>query len=84
MHTRLVAGIIAAFAVSSAVVSAEQQRQHFEVPAKGCCQGRRIGEPAREAFAQSRSKRSETPRRMRLCHGGAAKAGVSDVWHADF
>ena len=34
MHTRLVAGIIAAFAVSSAVVSAEQQRQHFEVPAK--------------------------------------------------
>jgi hypothetical protein len=34
MHTRLVAGIIAAFAVSSAVVSAEQQRQHFEVPPK--------------------------------------------------
>src|SRR4249919_3825779 len=34
MHTRLVAGIIAAFAVSSAVVSAEQQRQHFEVPGK--------------------------------------------------
>src|SRR6266568_4498961 len=34
MHTRLVAGIIVAFAVSSAVFSAEQQRQHFEVPAK--------------------------------------------------
>ena len=34
MHTRLVAGIIAAFAVSSAVFSAEQQWQHFEVPAK--------------------------------------------------
>src|SRR6266511_1386041 len=32
MHTRLVAGIIAAFGVSS--VSAEQQRPHFEVPAK--------------------------------------------------
>jgi hypothetical protein len=34
MHTRLVAGIIVAFAVSSAVVSAEQQWQHFEVPPK--------------------------------------------------
>ena len=34
MHRRLVAGIIAAFAVSGAVVKAEQQRQHFEVPAK--------------------------------------------------
>src|SRR5216110_527648 len=34
MHTRLVAGIIAAFAVSSAVVSAKQQRPHFEVPPK--------------------------------------------------
>ena len=34
MHTRLVAGIIAAFAVSSALGSAEQDGQHFEVPAK--------------------------------------------------
>src|SRR5436190_3586333 len=34
MHTRLVAGIIAAVAVSSAVLSAEQQRQRFEVPPK--------------------------------------------------
>jgi hypothetical protein len=34
MHTSLAAGIIAAFGVSSAVVSAEQQRQHFEVPVK--------------------------------------------------
>jgi hypothetical protein len=34
MQTRLVAGIIAVFAVSSAVVSAEQQWQHFEVPPK--------------------------------------------------
>src|SRR5437773_11389913 len=34
MHTRVVAGLIAFFSVSSAVVSAEQQRQHFEVPAK--------------------------------------------------
>jgi len=34
MHTRLVAGIIATFAVSTAVVSAEQQRQHFEVSPK--------------------------------------------------
>jgi len=34
MHTGLVAGIIAAFAVSRAVVNAEQQQQYFEVPAK--------------------------------------------------
>jgi len=34
MHTRLVAGIIAALTVSSAVLSAEQQRPEFEVPAK--------------------------------------------------
>jgi len=34
MHMRLVAGIIAAFAVSSALASAEQDGQHFEVPAK--------------------------------------------------
>ena len=34
MDTRLVAGIIAAFAVSSAVVGAEQQRPHFQVPEK--------------------------------------------------
>ncbi len=34
MHTRLVAGIIVAFAISSAVFSAEQQQPDFEVPAK--------------------------------------------------
>src|SRR5215470_259147 len=34
MHTRVVAGMIAAFAVSSAVASAEQQRPHFQVPPK--------------------------------------------------
>ena len=34
MHTRLVASIIAAFAISNVVVSAEQQRPLFEVPAK--------------------------------------------------
>src|SRR5438046_4615013 len=34
MHTRLVAGLIAAFAVSNLVVTAEQQRPHFEVPRK--------------------------------------------------
>ena len=84
MHTRLVAGMIAAFAVSSAVVSAEQQRQHFEVPPKEFCQGRRTGEPVRGTLTQRGSKRSETPGRMRLCYGGAAKAGVSDVWYADF
>jgi hypothetical protein len=34
MHTRLVAGMIAAFAIWNPIVSAEQQRPHFEVPAK--------------------------------------------------
>src|SRR5215510_11656694 len=34
MHTEVVAGIIAVVALSTAVVSAEQQRQHFEVPPK--------------------------------------------------
>src|SRR5678815_524862 len=34
MHARAVAGLIAFFSVSSTVVSAEQQRQHFEVPPK--------------------------------------------------
>src|SRR5215475_724532 len=34
MHTRVVAGIIAALAVSNAAVGAEPQRQHFEVPSK--------------------------------------------------
>ena len=34
MHTKLVVGIIAAFAVSSGVVIAEQHRQYFEVSAK--------------------------------------------------
>ena len=34
MHTRIVAGIMAALAVSSALVSAERQPRHFEVPAK--------------------------------------------------
>ena len=50
MHMRLVTGIIAAFAVSSAVASAEQQRPAFRSAGKGVCQGRGIGEPAREAF----------------------------------
>jgi len=34
MHTRFLAGIIAAFAVSTAIIGAEQQRQHLEVPPK--------------------------------------------------
>src|SRR5919201_1667308 len=34
MHTRLVAGMISAFAISSAIVNAQQQRPNFEVPAK--------------------------------------------------
>ena len=41
--SRSVAGIIAAFTVSSAVVSAEQQGQHFEVPAKDVAKAEELG-----------------------------------------
>src|SRR5437868_9107401 len=34
MYTRLVAGVIVVFAISNGVVTAEQERPHFEVPAK--------------------------------------------------
>jgi hypothetical protein len=34
MDSRVIAGVIAAFAVSSAVVSADQRQPHFEVPRK--------------------------------------------------
>src|SRR5438094_1661655 len=51
---------------------------------KRFCQSRRIGEPARESFTQSGSKRSDARGTMRLFHGGPAKAGVSDVRHANF
>ena len=84
MHTRLVAGIIAAFAVSSAVVSAEQQRQHFEVPPKEVAKAEELANQLASSFAQSGSKRSDARGTMRLFHGGPAKAGVSDVWHANF
>ena len=42
MHTRLVAGIIAAFAVARALASAEQDGQHFEVPAKESAQAEEL------------------------------------------
>ena len=34
MHTRLIAGVIAAFALFSGDITAEEQHQHFEVPVK--------------------------------------------------
>jgi hypothetical protein len=34
MHTKLVASVIAAFAISNVVANADQKRPHFEVPAK--------------------------------------------------
>ena len=42
MHMRLVGSIIAAFAVSSAVLSAEQQRPDFEVPKKDSAQAEEL------------------------------------------
>src|SRR5215475_724531 len=65
MCRRLVIGITAAFPSAG----------------KGVCQSRRIGERACGAFTQSGSKRSEAPGGLRLCHGGATKAGVQHVWH---
>ena len=51
MHTKFVAGMIAAFAFSSAVIKAEQQRQNFEVPAKDVA---RAEELAKQLAALSR------------------------------
>ena len=42
MHTRLVVGIIAAFAVARALARAEQDGQHFEVPAKESAQAEEL------------------------------------------
>ena len=43
MHTRLIVCVIAAFAFSSAVVSAEEQQQHFEVPPKDLSKAEELG-----------------------------------------
>jgi hypothetical protein len=42
MDTRIVAGLIVALAVSCAMVSAEQQRLHFDVPAKESAQANEL------------------------------------------
>jgi hypothetical protein len=52
MHTRLVAGIIAAFAIASSVVSAEQQPARFAVPKKDSA---KAGTLASQFSALSRS-----------------------------
>ena len=83
MHTRLVAGIIAAFAVSSAVVSAEQQRPHFEVPPKDVAKAEELANQLAALSRRVDPNGSDARGTMRLFHGGPAKAGVSDVWHAD-
>ena len=43
MHMRFIAGMIAAFALFSTVVSAEEQQQHFEVPAKDSAKAEELG-----------------------------------------
>lgn len=43
MDARIVAGMIAAFAVSSAIVSAEQQRPHFDLPTKDSTKADELG-----------------------------------------
>jgi hypothetical protein len=52
MHTRLVAGIIAAFALSTAVVGAERQRLNFEVSPKDSAKAEEL---ANQLAALSRS-----------------------------
>ena len=52
MHTRLTVGTIAAFAVSTIVVAAEQQRPHFEVPPKDVAKAEEL---ANQFAALSRS-----------------------------
>lgn len=44
MDTRIVAGLIAAFALSSAIVNAEQQQPHFDVPAKDSAKADELGD----------------------------------------
>ena len=83
MHTRLVAGMIAAFALSTAVVSAEQQWPFFEVSPKEVATAEEL---ANQLAGLSRrvDPNEAKPGGMRLRHRGAAKAGVSAVWHANF
>jgi hypothetical protein len=64
MHTRLVAGIIAAFAVSSALASTEQDSQHFEVPAK---ESARAEELANQLARLSRRVDSNEARLLAEC-----------------
>ena len=52
MHTRLTVGTIAAFAVSTIVVAAEQQRPHLEVPPKDVAKAEEL---ANQFAALSRS-----------------------------
>jgi hypothetical protein len=42
MHMRLLAGMIAVFVLFRAVVSADQQQQHFEVPAKDSAKAEKL------------------------------------------
>jgi hypothetical protein len=51
MDTRLVAGMIAVFAISTAVVRAEEQSRYFEVPAKDVAKAEEL---ARQLAALSR------------------------------
>jgi hypothetical protein len=44
MDTRIVAGLIAAFALSSAIVNAEQQQPDFDVPAKDSAKADELGD----------------------------------------
>jgi hypothetical protein len=60
MHIRSVAGIIAVFVISSAVVSAEQQGLHFAVPAKESAQAQEL------ANQLARLSRSVDPNEAKL------------------
>ena len=42
MHTKLVASVIAAFAISNVVANADQERAHFEVPAKDSAEAEQL------------------------------------------
>ena len=83
MHTRLVAGMIAAFAVSSAVVSAEQQRQHFEVPPKELPRPKNWRTSSRRFHAEWIQTKRNSLAQCAFSTVARAKAGVSDVRHAD-
>src|SRR6185436_7154190 len=79
MHMRLLVGMIAVFALFSAVVSADQQQQHFEVPARDSA---KTEELANQLAGLSRRVDPNEAKLLAEC-AYATVARVQHVWHPD-